>query len=145
VERRPVSAQGLPERLRPGAASRWTRTITEEDVRRFAELTGDKGRHHLERDEQGRLMAHGLLTASLPTKLGGDHDYMAREMVFEFLKPVYAGDTLTCEGKVESAAEQSSRFKVRFSFAVANQRGEVVLTGTTSGQILKPGAPPKKP
>ncbi len=132
-----MSRGELPEKLRPGARSRWTRAITEDDVGRFAELSGDKGRHHLERDEQGRLMAHGLLTATLPTKLGGDHDYMAREMRFQFLRPVYAGDTLSCEGVVESAAEQSTRWRVRFSFTVVNQRGEVVLTGTTNGQILK--------
>jgi acyl dehydratase len=127
----------LPERLRPGAVSRWTRAITEDDVARFGELSGDQGRHHRERDERGRLMAHGLLTATLPTKLGGDVDYMARTMTFEFLKPVFAGDTLTCEGTVVSAAAQSARYKVRFSFEVRNQHGEVVLTGATMGQIKR--------
>ena len=127
----------LPESLRPGAVSRWTRAITEEDVARFAALSGDRGRHHRERDARGRLMAHGLLTATLPTKLGGDVDYMARTMTFEFLKPVFAGDTLTCDGTVVSAAVQSARYKVRFSFEVRNQDGEIVLTGTTSGQIKR--------
>ena len=127
----------LPESLRPGAVSRWTRAITEEDVARFAELSGDRGRHHLERDEKGRLMAHGLLTATLPTKLGGDMNYVARTMVFEFVKAVYAGDTLTCEGVVLSSAVQSARYKIRFSFEVRNQDGEAVLTGTSSGQIKR--------
>ena len=127
----------LPESLRPGAASRWTRTIAEEDIVRFAELSGDRGRHHLERDERGRLLAHGLLTATLPTKLGGDMNYIARTMVFEFLKPVFAGDSLTCDGKVVSAAVQSTRYKVRFSFEVRNQDGEIVLAGNTTGQIKR--------
>lgn len=30
----------------------------------FAEMTGDRGKHHIERDEKGRLMVHGLMTAS---------------------------------------------------------------------------------
>ncbi|HEX4048471.1 MAG TPA: hotdog domain-containing protein [Elusimicrobiota bacterium] len=127
----------LPSALRPGAISSWKRTITEDDVARFAELSGDRGRHHLERDEKGRLMAHGLLTATLPTKLGGDMNYIARTMAFDFLKPVFAGDVLTCDGKVISAAVQSARYKVRFFFEVRNQDGEVVLTGTTSGQIKR--------
>ena len=127
----------LPEHLKPGAKRSWTRAVSEEDVARFAELSGDRGRHHVRRDEKGRLMAHGLLTATLPTKLGGDVDYMARTMEFEFVRPVYAGDTLTCDGVVISAAEQSARFKVRFSFEVRNQDGEVVLRGFTSGQVLK--------
>jgi 3-hydroxybutyryl-CoA dehydratase len=131
-----VSAE-LPEALRPGAVSRWSRTITEEDVARFAELSGDRGRHHLERDEKGRLMAHGLLTATLPTKLGGDMNYIARTMAFDFLKPVFSGDALTCTGTVVSSAVQSARYKVRFSFEVRNQDGETVLTGTTSGQIKR--------
>ena len=127
----------LPEALRPGATSRWTRAITEEDVVRFADLSGDRGRHHRERDERGRLMAHGLLTATLPTKLGGDMDYMARTMEFEFLKPVYSGDVLTCSGVVLSAAVQSARYKVRFACEVRNQDGELVMRMNSSGQIAR--------
>lgn len=114
-----------------------TRAITEEDVRRFAELSGDRGRHHLERDARGRVMAHGLLTATLPTKLGGDLDFMARTMDFTFEKAVYSGDTLTCEGLVDSAIEKPTRWRVRFLFEVKNQDGEVVLKGRCDGQILK--------
>ncbi|MFI5363788.1 MAG: hotdog domain-containing protein [Elusimicrobiota bacterium] len=127
----------LPAALRPGAVSRWTRAITEDDVARFAELSGDRGRHHLERDERGRLMAHGLLTATLPTKLGGDMDYIARTMEFEFLKPVYAGDVLTCDGAVVASAAQSARYKVRFAFEVRNQDGELVMRGNSAGQVAR--------
>lgn len=127
----------LPEALRPGAKSRWTRTITAEDVARFAELSGDRGRHHLEADGAGRLMAHGLMTATLPTKLGGDLNFVASTMTFHFLKPVYAGDTLTCDGVVEAAAVQSSRFKVRLAFEVRNQDGVLVLRGASAGSIRR--------
>jgi 3-hydroxybutyryl-CoA dehydratase len=127
----------LPAALRAGAKSRWSRLITDEDIARFAELSGDKGRHHLERDASGRLLAHGLLTATLPTKLGGDANYMARTMRFEFLRPVYGGDRLECEGVVASSAVQSARYKVRFAFEIKNQSGEVVLRGESSGQVLR--------
>ncbi len=109
--------------------------ITAEDIARFAELSGDRGRQHLEADASGRLMAHGLLTATLPTKLGGDVNFMARTMTFDFLKPVYAGDELTCDGVVESSALQATRIKVRFAFEVRNQDGEVVMRGVSSGQV----------
>jgi acyl dehydratase len=132
-----TALEGLPAALRPGAKSRWTRLITEEDIARFADLSGDRGRHHLEAGANGRLLAHGLLTATLPTKLGGDANFIARTMTFEFLKPVYAGDELACDGVVESAAVQSSRFKVRFAFEVRNQDGVLVLRGASSGQILR--------
>lgn len=57
----------------------WQRTFTDEDIRLFAKLSGDEGEHHLVADEHGRLMAHGLLTATLPTKIGGDLNFIARE------------------------------------------------------------------
>lgn len=125
------------ETVKAGARVSWSRVITDEDIERFAELSGDKGAHHVERDAQGRVMAHGLLTATLPTKLGGDLDYMARTMHFEFFRAVYGGDTLTCDGVVESVIAQSTRLKVKFAFAITNQRGELVMKGTSAGQILR--------
>ena len=83
--------------MKSGETLSWTRTFTEDDIRDFARLSGDAGTHHLQPDEQGRLMAHGLLTATLPTKIGGDLNFIARELTFQFLRPVFAGDTITCE------------------------------------------------
>jgi 3-hydroxybutyryl-CoA dehydratase len=83
--------------MQVGDVIRWQRTFTEEDIRLFAKLSGDVGEHHLVPDEQGRLMAHGLLTATLPTKIGGDINLIASEMSFAFHRPVFAGDTITCE------------------------------------------------
>ncbi len=48
-------------------------------------------------DEREWLIVHGLLTTTLPTKIGGDLNYIARQMVFEFLWPVFTGDTIRCE------------------------------------------------
>ena len=42
-------------------------------------------------------MVHGLLTATIPTKIGGDMNFIAREMKFQFYRPVFAGDTIGCE------------------------------------------------
>lgn len=122
---------GIP--LQPGQTFEWTRSITAEDVRRFAEVTGDLGAHHVRPDPQGRLVAHGLLTATLPTKLGGDLNFLARTMTFEFLKPVWSGDTLTCRGVVDSAVPDGSKTRLSFSFDVVNQNGEVVMRGASSG------------
>jgi len=43
----------------------WERTFTEDDIRLFAELSGDKGTHHVTADDRGRIMAHGLLTGKV--------------------------------------------------------------------------------
>lgn len=127
--------------LKPGARMEWRRSFSEADIRQFAELSGDKGVHHLEPDEQGRLMAHGLLTASLPTKLGGDLNYIARTMKFDFFRPVFAGEELTCVGVVDAVESgPRGRLDVSFSFTVTNPKGKSVLSGTSSGVILKVAA-----
>ena len=123
--------------LKAGASFTFKRTITDDEIARFAAVSGDRGSHHLVRDEKGRLLAHGLLTATLPTKLGGDLNFMARTMHFEFVRAVYGGDELACTGTVESVIAQSTRLKVKFLFEIVNQRGEVVLKGDSAGQILK--------
>lgn len=121
--------------LRPGMRMEWSRIFSESEVRSFAELSGDKGVHHVVPDEQGRLMAHGLLTATLPTKLGGDLNYIARTMTFEFLRPVYAGEELVCVGVVDEVAPEPRRLRVKLSFTVTNPKGKTVLKGVSAGVI----------
>ena len=57
-----------------GDVATYSRTFTTEDVEQFGELSGDRGSHH----ETDTPMVHGLLTATLPTKLGGDLDQRFR-------------------------------------------------------------------
>jgi len=125
----------MPTAVHVGQTLRWERTLTEDEILRFMELSGDRGVHHREKDTEGRLLAHGLLTATLPTKLGGDLDYIARTMTFEFLKPVYAGDALTCVGVVDSVKPGRAFTRVSFSFTVTNQASVVVMKGDSSGVI----------
>jgi 3-hydroxybutyryl-CoA dehydratase len=131
--------------LKRGLVVEWRRAFSEEDIAAFAELSGDKGRHHLERDAAGRLMAHGLLTATLPTKLGGDLDYIAATMDFVFKRPVYAGEELLCRGKVTTVKKEKGRLAVTFSFVVTNPKGKVVLEGKTKGIIREKEAPAPLP
>jgi 3-hydroxybutyryl-CoA dehydratase len=56
-----------------GQKASYERTFTIKDVELFAKLSGDKGEHHMKPDGQGRVMLHGLLTATVPTKLGGGY------------------------------------------------------------------------
>jgi acyl dehydratase len=101
----------------------------------FSELSGDKGVHHMEADSQGRIMVQGLLTATIPTKLGGDMNYIARHIVYDFVRPVFAGDTIICEGTVEKVEPAAGRLNVSLSFKCRNQDGKEVLRGTTEGII----------
>lgn len=121
--------------MQVGDVTIWERTFTEEDVRLFARLSGDQGVHHIEQDEQGRLLVHGLLTATLPTKLGGDMNFIAREMVFNFLRPVFTGDTIHCEVTITHLEKIDGRTNMAAAWVCRNQNGKEIMTGHSHGII----------
>ena len=113
----------------------WERTFTEEDVRLFALVSGDQGIHYMQPDEQGQIIIHGLLTATLPTKIGGDLNYIARQMTFEFLRPVFTGDSIRCEVTITHLEKLEDRSNMAAKWVCFNQQGKEVLTGHTHGII----------
>ena len=125
--------------LHEGGVRSYERTFTAEDIRQFAEISGDKGRQHVERDAEGRLMVQGLLTATLPTKLGGDMNYIARTLEFEFVRPVFAGDTITCESEIRTLIEEDDRTLMESTFVCRNGDGEEVMRGESEGVIPAEG------
>jgi 3-hydroxybutyryl-CoA dehydratase len=121
--------------MKPGDTLSWKRTFTMEDITMFARLSGDAGEHHFVPDEQGRLMAHGLLTATLPTKIGGDMNLIAREMTFRFLRPVFAGDTIECVVRLITATPADGYTGIDSEWRCTNQHGKEVMTGRGTGII----------
>ncbi|WP_458204847.1 hotdog domain-containing protein [Haladaptatus sp. NG-SE-30] len=117
-----------------GDTRTYSRTFTDEDVAQFADLSGDQGSHHVRGDSR---MVHGLLTATLPTKVGGDIDFVARKMTFEFYEPVYVGEEITCETVVENVETRETRHELTVSFVCRNEEGSVVLDGDTVGVIFR--------
>jgi 3-hydroxybutyryl-CoA dehydratase len=123
--------------MQVGDVISWQRTFNEEDIRLFAKVSGDEGEHHFVPDEQGRLMAHGLLTATLPTKIGGDINLVASEMTFAFHRPVFAGDTITCEVTLTELEPEEKYFKLNSTWTCRNQNGKEVMTGGGRGIIRR--------
>ncbi len=113
----------------------WKRTFTEEDIRMFGKLSGDQGVHHIQTDEQGRLTAQGLFTATLPTKIGGDLSFVAREMTFTFLRPVYANDIIECRVTITDLHEERGLMTASSNWICLNQRGKEVMKGHAVGII----------
>jgi hypothetical protein len=81
-----------------GQTFAFQRTFTEGDVALFCGVTGDYNPYH--QDESfaaeswyGKLTIPGLLTGSMLTHIGGMLGFLATEMPFEYLAPVFAGDT----------------------------------------------------
>ncbi|MGM0903890.1 MAG: enoyl-CoA hydratase [Bacillota bacterium] len=123
--------------LKVGDIISFERTFTTEDVELFSKVSGDEGIHHFTPDEQGRLVVQGLLTATLPTKVGGDHNVLARTMDFEFLKPVFTGDTIQCEVTIEKYQKtENDRTAIMATFLCTNQNEKQVLRGNFAGVIL---------
>ncbi|EJQ49046.1 hypothetical protein IEQ_03718 [Bacillus cereus BAG6X1-2] len=121
--------------VKVGDVFKYERKFTEEEVFEFANITGDKGRHHMEYDENGRLMVHGLLTASIGTKVGEELHYIARELVSEFIRPVFTGDTITCELTLTNIEQMEGYKKVSIESVYRNQQEKTVLVGTSYGVI----------
>ena len=119
-----------------GTRASVTRTITDEDVRRFAEITGDDNPLHLDDAYSattrfaGRIV-HGMLTASLFSTIVGKHlpgeggIYLGQQV--RFLKPVRPGDTITATAEV--IAVRAERRILTLRTECANQRGETVISG----------------
>ncbi len=138
----PEKTTGSPT-LSVGQVLTARRAILAEDISAFGDLVGDQGQHHL--PGAGRTMAHGLLTASLATRIGGELDFIARRMGWEFLKPVWEGDTITAEVTVRSLREARSGIGVEFDILIVNQDGEAVLRGESTGVIRQAPAPGPAP
>ncbi|WP_035434493.1 enoyl-CoA hydratase [Bacillus sp. UNC322MFChir4.1] len=123
--------------LQVGEIITFERTFTKEDVVLFTKVSKDEGAHHVTPDEQGRFVVQGLLTSTLPTKVGGDYNVLARKMDFEFLRPVFSGDTIRCDVIIEQfELDEKNRTKITAAFTCMNQFEKEVLKGSFSGIIL---------
>lgn len=115
------------------------RTFTREDVEQFGAVSGDTQERHTEPDEDGRVMVQGLLTATLPTEIGGDLDVLASTMDLDFMRPVYTGERITCTCTVEHVEHRDDRLLLTMENVCRNEDDEVVLTSLVEGQIFTDG------
>jgi acyl dehydratase len=113
------------------------KSFSVEDVRGFVQLSGDDGRHHTVPDARGRLMVHGLLTASLATQIGGKLNYILHDVTLEYARPVFTGDLIKCVVTIGEVVEEADRYRVATSVRCTNERDKEVLRGVTHGVILK--------
>ena len=117
------------------------RVFTPEEVREFGTLTGDTQEIHTDPDEDGRLIVQGLLSGSIMTKIGGDLGYIARTLEYEFLKPVYTGESITCELTVSAVTEQDDRYQLENDVVFRNETDDIVIEAHSRGLIWKPTNP----
>jgi 3-hydroxybutyryl-CoA dehydratase len=122
--------------LSVGDAAEISKTVTEEDVRAFAELTGDRNPVHLDEEYAagtrfGRRIAHGMLGASLISAVlanelpGRGTVYLSQTL--RFTAPVFLGDTVTARVVVKQVREDKPI--VTLETVCTNERGERVVEG----------------
>jgi acyl dehydratase len=123
--------------LRIGDSFSVSRTFSEQDVLRFADMTLDYNPVHFD-DRFARVknlenrICHGLLVASLVTEIGGQIGWLASGMDFRFKKPVYFGQTVHCEFTI---TDIDDRCRARAEAVFTTEDGSVVMECRISGIV----------
>ena len=131
------------EGLKSGDTFSVSRTFSEKDVIRFAEISRDYNPVHF--DERfakaknfERRICHGLLVATLITEIGGQIGWLASGMNFKFIKPVYFEDTVTCDFTITHIDERGrAEAEVMFTNGDGVTVLKAVLTGIVPGDREK--------
>ena len=131
-----------------GQTYTYRRTFTVGDVSAFCGVTGDFNPFHQDdefsRDSPfGRRIVPGLLPGSMLTHIGGMLGFLAAEMHFEFLRPVYIGDTVTCV--VEVLKKDETRKRLHCTAHLTTPDGQVVIQAHFSGFPTQPRLKPDAP
>lgn len=117
--------------------------ITDDVVRRFAELSGDFNPIHLDDEfakttRFGRRIAHGMLSGALISAVLGN-EFKERKIVYlsqtmKFIAPVFIDDTITATAIIVKIRED--KYIVTLETVCTNQNGETTLRGEANVMIL---------
>lgn len=119
------------------------REVTDELVRKFAEVSGDYNPIHLDDEfakntRFGKRIAHGMLSGAFISAVLG-YEFKERKIVYlsqrlKFVHPVFIGDTVTASGTVIKI--RGDKPIVKLETVCTNQNGETLVTGEAVVMIL---------
>lgn len=122
--------------------------VTQQDIERFVELTGDDNRLHVDagyaaRTSYKKPVAHGMLGASfistiIGTKLPGDGALWFAQNL-EFLLPVRVGDRLTIRAEVLKKDERMQILELQTD--IFNQHRQKVTAGIAKVKVVEQEVP----
>ena len=134
--------------LKVGDCRQLSKTIIEEDIRKFVELTGDDNPLHVDAAFAAQtpfkdIVVHGMLGASfistvIGTKLPGPGALWVSQSM-EFLLPVRLGDVLTVSCTVTARHERDRLLDI--DTLITNQHQQAVLKGSGRVKVLESAAP----
>jgi len=135
-----------PLGLRVGQTATRTKMVAEEDLHKYAEITGDYNPLHFDdafaaRTRFGRRVAQGGIAAGLLNALvamdlpGPGTVFMSQSISYR--APVYVGDVL--KATVAVAALKADKPVCHLTFTISKQDGTVVLEAEAWTYTLRPG------
>lgn len=120
-----------------------SREVTDEVIRKFAEVSGDYNPIHLDEEfakttRFGQRIAHGMLSGAFISAVLGN-EFKERKIVYlsqtmKFTAPVFLGDTVTATATVSNIRED--RGIVTLETVCTNQNGETLVKGEAAVMIL---------
>ncbi|SEH15061.1 Acyl dehydratase [Natronorubrum sediminis] len=125
-----------PGSLGVGDRVTFTKAITDDDVRSFAEATSDTNALHLneefsEKTRFGSRIAHGTLVSGLISSalacFPGVTIYLSQNL--EYNRPVSIGETLTASCEIVETLEGD---EYRLTTRIENEAGKLVIHGTAT-------------
>jgi acyl dehydratase len=133
------------EQVSPGQAlPPLTKHVTVEQIRQYAEASGDRNPIHLDESFARSaglpgVIAHGMLTMAFANQMVtdwlGDRSLL-KSLHGRFAGMVLPGDDVTCAGSVASKNEETRR--VVINLVVTNQRGEKVFNKGVAEAEFRP-------
>ena len=114
------------------------RTITQEQIVRYAEASGDHNPIHIDEEfaatsQFGGRIAHGMLIAASISEMmtaAFKIDWLnGGTMKLRFRAPVFPGESIETTGVVKSTREVGGRREVTYTVEVRKEDGEAAITG----------------
>src|SRR5947209_10065525 len=113
--------------------------ITQEQLRRYAEASGDHNPIHLDEEAARRvgldsIIAHGMLSMAflgqfVSQQIAGIKDAQLAHLKVRFVNMVRLDDTLTCLGVVKAHTSNGKHDVITLECWAQNQKGDKVTTG----------------
>lgn len=124
--------------IQTGDKGEFSKIVTEEDVHRFSEITGDQNSLHMDEQYAVNTMFHGrivhgmlgagIISAAIAMVLPGEGTvYLSQTL--DFRSPMRIGDMITAHIKVKEI-QQKKRFDLGILETICvNQKEEIVIQG----------------
>lgn len=132
------------EKINVGDTAEIKHTITEEDIKKFVDLSGDDNRLHVDKEFASKTsfkkpVAHGMIGASfistiIGTKIPGDGALWYSQNL-EFLLPVRVGDKLTIVATVLKKNDRQNSIELQTD--IFNQHKQKVTSGIAKVKIIE--------